>query len=330
MALSAAQKHLFYTELAKLLEAGFGIREAAAAMLDSRLPAAQAALLCEVDRRLEAGDTIAGSFAAAPQAVTELELKIIEAGERGGRLAVAFQHLADYFEMLARSRRDTQRAMVYPLVLLHLGVFVGVVPTALMAGERDLPGILGEFLLALLVLYAAAALVVLAVGWLLTRAPHRPRIDAALNRVPWLGTARRAAALARFTKVYHTGLLAGLPMRETVAASAEASASGEIRAAGRRLERALDEGRPLGPEFAASGAFPDAFARSYVTAEQSGTLDVDLARWSQLCQQDASRASQALAAALPRIFYGVVVVFIAWKILAFWSRYYGMIDELTR
>ena len=330
MGFRAAHKHLFYTELAKLLEAGFGIREAAAAMLATRPPAAQAGLLREIDRELAAGNSIAGAFGRGAAAVGALERAIIGAGERGGRLPQAFQHLAGYFGMLAAARRNALQATVYPLILLCLGVFIAVVPAALMRGNRGLGGAMAEFVVALAVVLAVALAAWLALRALLATAPGHPAVDAALNRVPFLGKARRGMAMARFTRVYHTCLLAGLPMRETVATAADASRSGIIRRAGRRLAAALDHGQPLGPVFAACGAFPAAFARSYATAEQAGGLDNDLARWSQVYQDEAARAVAALAAAAPRLLYALVVAFVAWKIISFWSGYYGMLDELTR
>ena len=93
MGFSAAQKHLFYTEIAKLLEAGFGIREAGRAMLDTRLPGQQADLLRRMDADLEAGKSITDAFGTG--VITPLERSLIGAGERGGRMAPAFQHLAD-------------------------------------------------------------------------------------------------------------------------------------------------------------------------------------------------------------------------------------------
>jgi type II secretory pathway component PulF len=114
-----------------------------------------------------------------------------------------------------------------------------------------------------------------------------------------------------------------------VASAARASGSGLIRQAGRRLAAALEQGRSLGPEFIACGAFPSAFARSYATAEEAGGLDEDLARWALVYQDDASRAAKALSVAVPKIFYGLIVAFIVWQIISFWSGYYGMLEDLS-
>ncbi len=328
MAFPAAQKHLFYTEIAKLLEAGFGIREAARAMLDTRLPAQQADLLRDMDRDLEAGKTITDAFSRNPRAIGDLERGIIEAGERGGRMAQAFQHLADYFGMLATARREALQGMIYPAVLLHLGIFVAVVPGAMLSGDRSFPSILLQLGVTLLVFYGLCFLAWLGIRALLQAAEKNPRTDAGINRIPVIGRARRSMAMARFTKVYHTCLLAGLPMRETVQTSADASRSGKIRQAGHAMAEALKEGGALGPLFVSSGAFPSAFARSYATAEEAGGLDRDLARWSKVYEGEAASGIKAVSVAVPKVLYGLVMAFVVWKILSFWSGYYGMLEGL--
>jgi type II secretory pathway component PulF len=329
MAFPPAQKHLFYTELAKLVEAGFGIRDAGRAMLDTRLPASQAALLRSMGARLEAGQSIAEAFGADQPEITDLERRILAAGERGGRLGPAFQHLADYFGMLATARRDFRQSMVYPLVLLHLGVFVAVVPSALMSGEGDFGSITRDFILALLVLYALGGLVIFVLRRILNAAPENAAIDRLLHRLPVIGRARRAMAMARFTKVYHIGLLAGLSMRETVESASVASQSGILREAGRGLLDALKEGGALGPEFVKCGAFPPAFARSYATAEEAGGLDKDLARWSNLYHEDAVRSVKSASNIVSKAVYFLVLLFVAATIIRIYSGYFDMIESIT-
>jgi type II secretory pathway component PulF len=126
-------------------------------------------------------------------------------------------------------------------------------------------------------------------------------------------------AMARFTKVYHTCLLAGLSMQETVETASEASHSATIRDAGRQLALALKGGGPLGPTMMSCGAFPSAFARSYATAEESGSLDKDLARWAAVYQEDAARGTKAAAGVISKGVYFAVLLFVAWTIISVYS-----------
>lgn len=329
MAFTPAQKHLFYTELAKLLEAGFGIREAAGAMLDTGLPGHQSALLEQMNAGLEAGQSITASF-SADKSVTELERTLIGAGERSGRMAPAFQHLADYFGMIAAARREAARAMIYPLVILHLTIAVSAIFSASDKGGSAL----AAFALTLLSVYAVAAVATAIVLALLKAAPASIPVDRFLNRIPLIGKARRNLAMARFTKVYHMGILAGLTMTETAETAANSAHSGVLREAGLRIAKTAKTGNALGPAFLADSAFPKAFSRSYSTAEESGTLDKDLARWAAHYHGEAERATKSAAVVIPKVLYSMILVFVAWKIITMvtqgYENTYKALDDIDK
>jgi type IV pilus assembly protein PilC len=326
MTFQPGRRHHFYAELAKLAEAGFGIREAADVMRRSQVPAAERSILDAVDAGLGERKSIAGAFASSG-ALGELELSIIDAGERGGKLAAAFNHLAGYFALLDSSRRAALRALAYPAVLLHLGIFVGVFPSGLMRGDGA-GALIREFVLTLIVTYLVLLGLFLAGRTALRAAADKASPDRLINRIPLLGAARRNLALARFAKVFHTCLLAGISMTETAATAAKAARSGGLREAGGRVAEAAGRGEQLGPHFMAEGDFPPAFARSYATAEEAGSLDKELARWSKLFEQEADGAMRALATGAPKVMYFAIIVFVAWKIVSFYSGYYGVLDSI--
>ncbi len=325
MSLQPGRKHHFYAELAKLTGAGFGIREAAAAMRETHVPAAEARVLDAVDRELEAGRSISAAFASSGS-LGPLENAILAAGERGGRLSAAFQHLSDYFAMVDAARRHALRALIYPAVLLHLGIFIGTVPLGMLGGGEG--NILRDFVVAVLVAWGIAFLAFLAIRALLRFAEENAAVDHALNRIPFVGAARRNMAMARFTRVCHTCVLAALSMSETMETAARASRSGMVREAGMRLAGTAREGDRLGPAILAEPAFPKSFARSYATAEEAGGLDKDLARWSRLFEENAAGAVRTLAVMGPKVIYFGILAYVAWKIISFWSNYYRMLDGI--
>lgn len=329
MRVGADQKHLFYLEMSKLLEAGFDIRKAAQVLRDTQLPAAQAHLLKDLEGGLQAGESIASAYGKDVQTITHLERIIISAGERGGKLAPAFQHLASYFAMLATARRDIWMGMLYPLVILHLGIFIAVVPSALMLGRLSVMEIGRNLLFALLLTYAGVGAVLCLIRWVVRLARTDAATDRLLRRIPWIGKARENFVMARFCQVYHSCLLAGLSMQETVALSTEAAQGGAIRSAGSRLAGLAKTGDALGPGFISELAFPRAFARSYATGEEAGTLDTDLARWTRVFQENAASSARLVAVMVPKFLYVIILLFVAWHIIQFFNGYYGsMLDSI--
>lgn len=328
MAASPASKQQFYFELSKLLGAGFGIREAARMLEGHARPAASAGLLAGMLRGLDEGKSIAASLGDGG-AVSRLELSILDAGERGGRLAGSMRHLADYFGLLASTRREMLRGLIHPVLALHLGIFISTVPTAMVSGGGSLPGMLGSFFLTLLGVYACVFLAFLGLRRLMVLARTHPGVDAFLRRVPCVGKARLHLAMAAFTRVYHTCLMAGIPMRETFASAARASQSGLIAAAASRIDATLAAGHPIGPALSAESAFPGDFSFSYATGEAAGTLDKDLDRWAEFHQAEAASSIRMAAVMIPRVAYFAVMLFVAWKIVGFFNGYYsGILKEL--
>jgi hypothetical protein len=143
-----------------------------------------------------------------------------------------------------------------------------------------------------------------------------------------VGNARRNMAMARFCKVYHSCLLAGISMRETVQLASVAAHSGVIRQAGVQLAAVAESGQALGPQLMKEGAFPKAFARSYSTGEEAGTLDKDLASWSKLFQSDAESSVKTLAAIIPKMLYFFILGFVAWKVVGFYGGYYSSLEQI--
>ncbi|MCP5532220.1 MAG: type II secretion system F family protein [Akkermansiaceae bacterium] len=322
------QKSLFHAEMAKLLEAGFDIRKAADVMRDTRLPKAQEALLDDLHRGLEEGKTITDAIGADRAAVSDLERHMIRAGERGGRLAQAFRHLAEYYEMIATARGEVIKGMIYPLVILHLGLLVGSLPGAAMLEGVKGADLITNLIRNLVIAYALAACLFFAFRSLWKWAAHDPKPDRFLRRVPWIGKARRDLSMARFCQVYHACLLSGVSMTETTRVACGSAQSGVLLEAGKKLAATAESGHALGPAFIESGAFPPAFARSYATAEEAGALDKDLDRWMKLYEADASSSIRHAAAMLPKICYVAILLYVGWQIGRVYLGYLNGLQDM--
>lgn len=327
---SPADHSEFYSQLGKLLGAGFDIRKAAIVLEDTDLPRGQQVLWERLKAGLASGGSIAGSFGASGPGAGGIEQALIAAGERGGRLAEALGHLAEYFDLLAAARRQVVRGLVYPVIVLHLAIVTGVylLPKLSAAAPAGSPGL--RLLLVLGGLYLVIGVVGLLVRWGWRRAADAAGLDQFFGRVPWLGRARRDLAMARFCAVYHSGLLAAAPMSSLVRLAADASGSGGLRGAGLRLGTVAARGGALGPAFRAETAFPKAFSRSYATGEEAGTLDRDLANWARHYRESAATSIRAAASMLPKPVYFLVVVLVVWQVTRFYEAQFSVLDEFGR
>lgn len=320
-----AAKAIFYHELAKMVEAGLGIRESAETLLRSR-PAAEVKRMAQ---RLIDGLAEKHSIADSIQQ-SSLEQTLLHAGENGGRLGPTLLYLGDTFSLMEKSTRAVLSACLYPALLLHLGLLIGAITTPETFTEGlDPIRAVKTFLVSLVVAYSIIAAVLLGVRSCQKSAESSASMDRLLNHIPLLGSCRKAFAMARFCRVYHTALLAGLPMERTLSLSIDAAQSGELKEARKPLQSTLAEGQALGPIFLEQvPAFPAEFARSYFTAETAGKLDTEMARQAESFQELAEEKTQSLSNWIPKIFYALIVCYVGWRILSFALGYYEMLDSI--
>jgi type II secretory pathway component PulF len=319
---TAAHRHWLYTELAKLLHAGFPIERAADTLLKQQPAEPRRRTLEALKQGLGRHQTIAESLRGS---VSDLEFSLLDAAERGGRLGDGCEHLADYFSLLEETRRRFLRRLIYPALLLHLVFLPGALPKLVIEGPN---AFLAALIVPLSCLYGAAALVVGLGLWLVRTARTNPGIDRLLNVVPVLGWVRRSLAFSRFCKVFQISLLAGRRISDALEMSAMAAQSAALSTAAQRLVPEVEAGEALGPLLQTSSVFPTDMASGFATAEEAGTLDREAARWAAFYRVEAQAATDAFATWAARIIYGIAVVAVAWVVLRFWLNYFQTIGGM--
>ena len=119
MRLRASEKVTLYNGLAKMVRAGFGIPKATETLLCQKHSQGARLYLEHLQNSLKSGASLAESTKTVPlHSVSQLEKEIIAAGEKGGQIESAYNHLADYFEVVSKTSRHIRRKLYYPLILL--------------------------------------------------------------------------------------------------------------------------------------------------------------------------------------------------------------------
>lgn len=331
MRLSAADKAILYSELAKLIGADFHFDRALTLLIGQNPPLGRRRFLLGLQRGLARGDGIARSLdnENAPL-VTGLESTLVAAGEKSGTLAQSFDHLARYFSAVDGGIRQARSAMIYPLILVHVAIVLPEIPAAIMSGGEMSPA--ASIATKLAVFWAGALLLAWLWKMLSAAATRNASIDQCMRLLPLVGKARQHWALARFAQVFHAGLLAALRISEITRIAGEASQSGVFAAGAAAAARRIDGGQPLALSLRETQAFPQLFADSIATAEEAGTLDREMERWAALETDLATEAMERVANWLPKIGYGLIMVYVAWRIISMavgiYSPLFKMLDEM--
>ena len=318
MSLSLREKQSLYHSLAQLVRSGVPFPSA----LDNLAQTTRGGMRSVV-RRLKDGIgqglTVGEAFARQRPAVGEMEVGVIAAVERAGKLAEGLAQLSAYFGALEQARAGLVKRCAYPAFVLHFGVFTMSLKTLIFGG--GLVPYLKETFGVLALLYGLVLVIALLVPLLRDAGSTSALLDGLLRIVPLVGEIRRALSTSRFCATYEMQLDAGINVIDALQAAQRASRSGVIRAA---VERAIPEvrgGAQIGGLLAAGTAFPEPMIRSFCVGEQTGEIDQELKRLAAEYLAEGLARIETLAEWLSRFFYIAILGYIGYSIVVWYQSY---------
>lgn len=132
IAFSRERRATVYQELSALLGAGLPLIQALNVLIESPEMTEAGSLLAGVRDRVREGSSLAQALSEASHSVTALERAVIEAAERTATVEIMLTHLAAFLQEQARLRDRIQSALIYPALVLAVGVCVAVLMLGLL------------------------------------------------------------------------------------------------------------------------------------------------------------------------------------------------------
>ena len=272
-------------------------------------------ILQAVKVEVESGKSLSEAMGSHPRVFNDLFRNLVAAGEAGGILDVIFRRLATYLENAAKLGRQVRGALVYPAVIVAVGVLVvfvmmtKVLPVFekmfvdLGAGSLPAPtrmvlavshAITDNILLFVLVVTG------LAVGFTMLLRSERGRygFDAVLLRAPVVGTVMRKIAVARFTRTLGTLLSSGVPILDALDIVAKSSGNKVVAQAISYARIKIAEGKDIASPLLESGVFPPMVVQMIGVGEQTGAMDDMLQKIADFYEDEVDAAVSAMTALL--------------------------------
>ncbi len=308
----------FFYEIAKLLKASVPFHRALEILARQRVKGRVPSYAEELGGKLSGNVSVADAFASHRNAVA-MEVDLVRAGERAGRLAAIFAHLAAYYARVVAAEKKIRGSLRFPVLLAHVVVLLGVVPFVITGFDASLAAWVCVKLVVLwcLLLGVARGFRILekwtaqSCGW-----------DRWFSAVPVVGGVWNRWVLARFASVFETGVSAGLLVTESLDLAAAASGSAIVRESASRAVALIQSGKNLGEALEETGVFPPAFIAAVATAEHAGSLDEEMARLASYQWEEADRAVQAMEEWIPRLGYGLVSAWMLFRVLSAYLAYF--------
>ena len=295
---------MFYSQMADLLGSGVPLLRAMDSLIRSTPAPGLKALLKEIRTAISDGKTLTDSLKVYPEVFPVLHVAMIQAGERAAFLEEVLRNLAAFLERFEELRSKVLGALIYPALLMTLGVVVMVgalvffVPRfepLLASAKKPLPTE---------ILFAASALVrkswyILLLGgggagvflWfqLQTEAARR-RMERWQLKVPVVGEALRLLAITRLCRILGTMLANGVPLLTALKISQNATGSTILAERIAVATESVRDGKRLSEPLADGQFFPEQILAMIAVAEESNKLDQVLVQIADTVERRTNRS----------------------------------------
>ena len=311
-------------QLASLLSAGITVIRALD-MLYQQLESKKAQkVVGSIYESIQSGKTLSEAFKEQSEALPQIMISMISAGEESGQLDEVMARLAEHFQKEAKMKNKISSALVYPKLLAFvavavcLGLMIFLVPKLEdiivdMGGE--LPG-LTAFVLGLsrgLVKYWWLLAIIVAsivIAFNIWKKSEKGGItwDTLMLKIPVVGKATKMNASARFTRTMATLLRSGISVLQALEITSTTLDNKvlEKKLFDARIE--IRKGTSLSKAIRPIKEFPQMIYAMVAIGEESGTLDSILDKAADFFEDEADSATAKMTSMLEPIMIIILAV----------------------
>lgn len=322
-------KILFYRSMASMIEAGLPLSKS----LRQRHTGIFRRTAPEIAADIEAGKgSLCDIMLTYPHVFSETDCALVRAGEQSGKLDKVFKSLAENLEFQRNIKSTAVSNMLYPAFLFHFAA-IAVPAVSVLTGKLSLAGAALNTIFTLLPVYAFA----LALGFpgifnFMRNTSVMMFISGALLQFPLLGSLIRKLNYARFFMIYAMTLEAGISTIKSVRISATACMNKYLRAIFMKTAATMENEGITFAEAYGRYIFPSDITSVSLSLMESGELsgkpDETAAHIARLYKDEAEESIKRITYIVPKLIYFVMVIYLAWNILSFWSSIFARASAL--
>jgi general secretion pathway protein F len=323
-----ADVNVFTIELSTLLQAGLPLDKALEMLIAIGDKSPFREVLEKLLAQVRGGASLSAALDSHGRLFSRFYRNMVKAGEASGALDVALARLAEFMERSRELRDSVLSALLYPVVLVVVGVLSMVVILGMVIPKiSQMFAEAGQQLPWFTRLVVAAGDLVENYWWLMALAAvglylfmrhqyaqhaSRLRWDGRLLRLPLVGALIARLEAARFTRTLGTLLGNGVPLLDAIAIAKEVVANQVIAEGIRRVIEQVRQGEGLARPLTEARVFPPLAGHLMQVGEESGNLEAMLMQLAQIYEREVQSALRRLMAVLePALILGLAVVIAA-------------------
>ncbi len=331
-------------QMATMIGAGISLLQTLTILADQTDNKKLATTLTQVRNDVEIGFGFSQAMAKHDKVFPPLMINLIKAGETGGFLEKALASVADNYEKEVKLAQTIKSAITYPVIvfimsiLSVIGMLVFIVPVfekmfLQLHSQLPLPTQFLVWLSHIMVWLGPVVIVTaiaIAIWWRRNKNERRIRavVDPILLRIPVFGPLAKKVAIARFTRNFSTMVGSGVPILQSLAIVGEVSGNSVIQRALVRVADSVRAGRSIAGPLNLEPAFPPMVTQMIAVGEDSGSLEVMLAKISDFYDDEVQATTEQLTALIEPFMIAFLGVVVGGMIVALYLPIFSIISAV--
>ncbi len=287
-----AEKVIFVKQLATMLGAGLPLIQALNIMVQQTENKGMRTRLLAVYKSVESGNSLSESFKLEGTIFSDLQINLMQAGEKSGNLNEIMLKIAVDLEKSKNLKSKIIGALIYPIIILGVMIVVFILLIVFMVpsvrdlyadfGVDELPAVtqalvsLSDTLsnpvgIGITVLLIVAA--IFGFRYYYSTQGGRRVIDKLILRAPVFGNLNTKIQLSQFTRLLALLLQSGVPIVESLTTISNSMGNSLFQDALIFSAEEVQKGSSLSVPLAKSEIFPVIILKMIATGEETGKLD---------------------------------------------------------
>jgi type IV pilus assembly protein PilC len=314
---------IYLRQFATLLRAGVSVVDSTSILSAQTESKVLRKVLGDVEEELRQGNPLSMAMSKHRNIFPTIVINMVAAGEASGNLDDTLDQLATYFEKQHYTKQKIISAMMYPMIVGVVAVFVvifllaKVVPTfanMLQDAGGTLPGItlfvLGasDFVqvfwwLILLFFFA----IYLAIFFVRRNSSSKYYFDYVVLKIPVFGKLLQKSALARMTRTLSSLFSSSVPILQALSIVEKVVENEVLSKVIRESRDALERGQRLTEPMKKHWIFPPLVTQMILIGEETGSLDEMLSKVADFYEKEVETGTDRLKALIEPL----MIVFLA-------------------
>lgn len=301
---TVAVEHLvtFTRQLHVLISSGIPLVQALEVLSEQSSSANLRNTIAVVKEKVSQGNYLWEALNAYPKIFPKLYVSLIRAGEASGSMDQILKRLTQYIEEADRLKRMTKSAMMYPIVVVSIGMaviaamMIFVIPKFedfLKTSGQELPLPtqivinVSHFMINNVLFLAGGAIAAIYLGARYFKSPEgRAILDRTSFNLPLFGPMVQKSAMARFSRTLQTLLSGGINLIDAIDICRATVDNAVLEDAVGRIRVEIEAGKTLGSVMSRLPVFPKMAVQMIAVGESTGNLDKMLEKIADLYEDE--------------------------------------------